>query len=219
MQIALQKYRFSPGSAPTSVPPPAVSFLSSHPCLTSDKRLVPCKMANSAAKKIHRSNQRRLRLLFGSTTGVTLFHGLVLAFVFGDPFPSKNLYRVMNMIFCTIYGVSLMFLWSSARAQWDPSTGALLHAGHDLSAPGLLEYIHDIVYVTLFTHALFTFTRWALIILLVALIFGIYMTATQVFSSLPGRSQTNEQDDEDDLSSMSRKERRKVERKSRNKQR
>ncbi|KAI0013743.1 DUF788-domain-containing protein [Xylariaceae sp. FL0662B] len=39
-------------------------------------------------------------------------------------------------------------LESSGRPKYDPSTKALLTAGEDLSAPGLTEYMFDVVWIT-----------------------------------------------------------------------
>lgn len=169
-------------------------------------------MANSAAKKIHKSNQRRLRFLFGATLGINTIFGIYRGLFRG----LTTLDQIMWVIFALFTAAPILFLWNTARAQWNPDTGALVQAGHDLSAPGLLEYIHDVIYIVLLTQFFCTFTIWGLAILIISFLFLGFQLASYFYGSLSNGSSDDVGSEEpgmDDLSSLSRKERRKAERK------
>ena len=71
--------------------------------------------------------------------------------------------------------VAEYILESTGRPKFDPSTKALKSSGEDLAAPGLTEYMFDIVWVTWFCLvAVILFGNWGWIFWSVIPIFGAY---------------------------------------------
>ncbi|KAI0194182.1 DUF788-domain-containing protein [Astrocystis sublimbata] len=66
-------------------------------------------------------------------------------------------------------------LESTGRPKYDPSTNALRTAGEDLSAPGLTDYMFDVIWVTWASVVLvILFGNWAWIIWSVVPAYGAY---------------------------------------------
>ncbi|KAI1180158.1 DUF788-domain-containing protein [Nemania sp. FL0916] len=66
-------------------------------------------------------------------------------------------------------------LESTGRPKYDPSTNALKTAGEDLSAPGLTEYMFDVIWVTWASVILVAFFgNWAWLLWSVVPAYGLY---------------------------------------------
>ncbi|KAK6067308.1 hypothetical protein SCUP234_11683 [Seiridium cupressi] len=98
-------------------------------------------MAQKARKDRAKSNAEALKNLHLGTLIVnTLF---VL---------SNLLFKRRSLLFYIILSIPAFIceyiLESTGRPKYDPSTKALRNAGEDLNAPGLTEYMWDIIWVT-----------------------------------------------------------------------
>lgn len=123
-----------------------------------------------------------------------------------------------------LYAIPLSLIWVAARPQY-AADGSIVHGGDDVSKSGILEYAHDVIYVTIVTQLGLLFSRWALTLLLVIPAYVVYFVLSAgVFAPRAG----NNGDDNDErnaggdrdaqFASMSRKERRKADRKARKQQ-
>ncbi|KAI1085778.1 DUF788-domain-containing protein [Whalleya microplaca] len=98
-------------------------------------------MAQKARKDRAKSNAAALtNLHIGTLIINTLFVLFSLFF--------KRRSTLLYVIFSIPSFVSEYILERSGRPKYDPSTKALLTAGEDLSAPGLTEYLFDVIWVT-----------------------------------------------------------------------
>ncbi|KAI6092359.1 DUF788-domain-containing protein [Hypoxylon rubiginosum] len=98
-------------------------------------------MAQKARKDRAKSNAAALTNLH---TGTLIVNTLFVLFHFLFKKRSIFIYVILSIpSFICEY-----ILESSGRPKYDPSTKALQNAGEDLSAPGLTEYMFDIVWIT-----------------------------------------------------------------------
>jgi hypothetical protein len=71
--------------------------------------------------------------------------------------------------------VAQYILETTGRPKFDPTTKALKSAGEDLAAPGLTEYMFDIIWVTwLCLIAVIAFGNWAWMVWAVVPAYGLY---------------------------------------------
>jgi hypothetical protein len=71
--------------------------------------------------------------------------------------------------------VAEYILETTGRPKFDPSTNALKSSGEDLAAPGLTEYLFDIIWVTWFCIvAVMLFGNWGWFFWAVIPVFGLY---------------------------------------------
>lgn len=162
-------------------------------------------MANSSAKKLHKANRRRLTLLAAAILIPSLAY-ILRWFLLSAP--ASSFHKVVFAVLTVIHAVLFALIWLSAKPSYS-NDGALIDAGHDISAPGMLEYVHDIIYLTVFIQLLLLFTRWALLLYMTVPIFAIYLscgTSGNLFS------EPEHTDQPPDFTAMTRKERRKAER-------
>ncbi|KAI1144033.1 DUF788-domain-containing protein [Hypoxylon sp. FL0543] len=98
-------------------------------------------MAQKARKDRAKANAAALANLH---TGTLIINTLFVLFNFIFKKRSMLLYVILSIpSFICEY-----VLESSGRPRYDPSTKALQNAGEDLSAPGLTEYMFDVIWVT-----------------------------------------------------------------------
>ncbi|KAI0382897.1 DUF788-domain-containing protein [Hypomontagnella monticulosa] len=98
-------------------------------------------MAQKARKDRAKANAAALTNLH---TGTLIVNTLFVLFNFLFKRRSMLLYVILSIpSFICEY-----VLESSGRPKYDPSTKALQNAGEDLSAPGLTEYMFDVIWVT-----------------------------------------------------------------------
>ena len=71
--------------------------------------------------------------------------------------------------------IAEFILERSGRPKYDPNTKALRNAGEDLAAPGLTEYLFDVVWITWISLvAVMVFGNWGWVIYSVVPLFAIY---------------------------------------------
>lgn len=172
-------------------------------------------MAKSSAKKVMKSNARRLttlKIVIGITNVV---YGIVRMGMFRGSFTIFD--KVGWAILGILYGLPFYTIWTAARPAFDKD-GDLIHGGEDVSKAGVLEYAHDVIYVCAVTQLGMTLTRWASLLLLVIPAYGGYLAFSSGLLSSPTADASIPNDDGGALASMSRKERRKAERQSRKQQ-
>ncbi|KAI1807982.1 DUF788-domain-containing protein [Daldinia bambusicola] len=98
-------------------------------------------MAQKARKDTAKANAAALKNLH---TGTLIINTLFVLFNFIIKKRSILLYVILSIpSFICEY-----FLEASGRPRYDPSTKALQRAGEDMSAPGLTEYMFDVIWVT-----------------------------------------------------------------------
>ncbi|CAJ2506178.1 Uu.00g003080.m01.CDS01 [Anthostomella pinea] len=98
-------------------------------------------MAQKARKDRARANAAALtNLHIGSLVVNTLFA------LFNLLFRRRSL--LLYVLFSIPSFICEYVLESSGRPKYDPSTNALKMAGEDLSAPGLTDYMFDVIWVT-----------------------------------------------------------------------
>ena len=113
-------------------------------------------MAQKAKKDLARANAQSLKTLHLVSLALnTTFLISSLVFRSAHSRPSLNLYLALSLpaFICEL------ILERTGRPRRDPATGALRSPGDDLAAPGLTEYLFDVVWVT-----------WACVVL--AMLFG-----------------------------------------------
>ncbi|KAH9884474.1 hypothetical protein F4778DRAFT_561088 [Xylariomycetidae sp. FL2044] len=98
-------------------------------------------MAQKARKDRARANAAALNNLHIGNLIVN-----ILFFLFSLFFKRRSM--LLYVIMSVPSFVCLYVLESSGRPKYDPSTKALKNAGEDLSAPGLTEYMFDVIWVT-----------------------------------------------------------------------
>ncbi|KAK3391793.1 hypothetical protein B0T20DRAFT_65420 [Sordaria brevicollis] len=125
-------------------------------------------MAQKARKDRAKSNETTLKNLhIGSLT----VNGIFLL--------SHFLFRSRSLLFWFILSIPSFLcqytLEKTGRPSYDTSTKALKASGEDLAAPGLTEYMFDVVWVTWAAAILVTlFGNWAWIFWTVVPAFGLY---------------------------------------------
>lgn len=71
--------------------------------------------------------------------------------------------------------VAEYILESTGRPKFDPTTKALNYSGEDLAAPGLTEYMFDVIWVTWFCLvSVIVFGNWGWIFWSVVPVYGVY---------------------------------------------
>lgn len=91
--------------------------------------------------------------------------------------------------------------------------GRVVVAGEDIGASGLMEYVNDLIYITVLIQFGCAFSHWALLGFLIVPGFAIYMFATMGKGDAPQGEDSSAADARQaELAGMSRKERRKFER-------
>lgn len=172
-------------------------------------------MAKSSAKKVIKSNTRRLttlKLLIGITN---VLYGIIRVAIFRRSVTIFD--QVAWAILGLLYGLPFYTIWTAARPAYD-NDGNLIHGGEDISKAGVLEYAHDVIYVCVVTQLGMILTRWTSLLLLVIPAYGGYLALS---SGILPSSATNADDNLTEsgaLAGLSRKERRKAERQSRKQQ-
>lgn len=174
-------------------------------------------MANSAAKKVVKSNRRRLKNVIAAVAITNAIFFLIRYLLFKSTFTRSH--SISWVILIILYALPLTLLITSARPQYAEDGTTLIHGGHDISKPGLLEYAHDTIYITIVTHVCLMFTRWALLIFVFALAYVAYAVLNSMgFSPFGGGGKPDDvsaaqaHDEQEDYASLSRKDRRKAER-------
>lgn len=102
-------------------------------------------------------------------------------------------------------------LESTGRPKFDPSTNALKTAGEDLSAPGLTDYMFDVIWVTWASVVLVTFFgNWAWLLWSVVPAYGAFkgFGLLSAARGMTGMQQTQQQGDGAQAQTGNRKQRR-----------
>ncbi|KAF9222031.1 DUF788-domain-containing protein [Gyrodon lividus] len=105
-------------------------------------------MAKGAAKRIAGQNEQTIRNL-----RLGMFVPTILSIMFRLLFrrnslpPSKGSLAIYGMTYLPALFLS-RYLENMGTSRRDPTTGALLSSGEDLSQPGVTEWCFDILYVT-----------------------------------------------------------------------
>lgn len=125
-------------------------------------------MAQKAKKDRAKSNIVALNNLHIGTLTVNV---LFLLFHFLIRSRSLFLYGILSLPAI----VSEYMLETTGRPKFDPQTKALKSSGEDLSAPGLTEYMFDIVWVTWFSLVVvMIFGNWGWLVWATIPIYGAY---------------------------------------------
>lgn len=167
-------------------------------------------MANSSAKKLYKSNALRL-----NTLRQTIFF-MNLMFAVRQLLNSQKFtvfYRVAWPILLAIYIAPYLFISSAAKATYS-ETGDLIDAGMDIGAGGILEYCHDLIYLTIFAQFGLMFTKWALLVFLAVPMYATYVYCASG-ASMSGGDGAEEEAEAENYAGMSRKDRRKAQREAR----
>lgn len=167
-------------------------------------------MANSSAKKLVKANSARLTRLRLIIVAANLFY-IVLRLILRRS--SIETFHVATWAFLLLTTLAPFYLlWTAARPRYFDD-GQLLDGGEDISRPGVLEYAHDTIYISLVTLVALTLTKWALAIFA---ILPIYATYASCFAAKePNQLDAEEDEAVSQFAAMSRKERRKAEREAR----
>ncbi|PVU98312.1 hypothetical protein BB559_001682 [Furculomyces boomerangus] len=115
-------------------------------------------MANASAKKIVAGNSAKIQRMdktYMTINGVYIFFTFILGW-------STLSYKVVIAYFITLALESFLYiqLYKISQPRFD-SAGNLLSPGDDLTSPGLISYMFDIIYVTWATHLLSLFHIYA----------------------------------------------------------
>lgn len=170
-------------------------------------------MANSSAKKLYKSNQQRLKALAVAIGFTNLLFAIIRGGIFYSSF--DRFYIVFTCLLAFIYSLSFYVIWVSARPTFSES-GALIDAGNDVTQSGVLEYVHDLIYISILVQLGLIFTKWASIIFLTIPLYLAYVAYGLGFSPFGSDdNNTTSEDTVDQLAGLSRKEKRKAERQAR----
>ncbi|KAK7751593.1 hypothetical protein SLS62_006418 [Diatrype stigma] len=125
-------------------------------------------MAQKARKDTAKSNAAALKNLHVGTLIVnTLFVLFTLLF--------KKRSMVLYVVLSIPSFICEYVLEKSGRPRYDPNTKALKSAGEDLSAPGLTDYMFDVIWVTWASVVLvILFGNWGWLLWSVVPAFGIF---------------------------------------------
>ncbi|KIM67873.1 hypothetical protein SCLCIDRAFT_1210003 [Scleroderma citrinum Foug A] len=105
-------------------------------------------MAKGAAKRIASQNEQSIRILrLGMVAPTILSLLLRLLFRRSSLPPSKGTLLIYVLTYLPALFLS-RYLEKIGTARRDPTTGALISSGEDLSQPGVTEWCFDILYVT-----------------------------------------------------------------------
>lgn len=174
-------------------------------------------MANSGAKKVMRANQQRLKMLLLAIGIANVLFLVVRVFILRramTPF-IKVCWGVLGVL----YGAPFYMLWIAARPQYGDD-GNLIHGGHDISKPGLMEYAHDVIYIALVTQVGLIFSRWFVFLFLIVPLYLLYLGVSygllpSHISDVPAVADDNGNGQFSQYGGLSRKERRQADRKAR----
>lgn len=169
-------------------------------------------MANSSAKKLIKANAARLTNLKIAIAAANLFFAVFRLILFRSSF--TTFFKISWVAILIVYALPFYLIWSTARPTFSPD-GSILSGGHDISKPGLLEYAHDIIYLTILVQALLSFSRFALLLFLVIPGYIIYTWASSTFGNSENQGDDDNNAEPEDFTHMSRKDRRKADRASR----
>ena len=170
-------------------------------------------MANSSAKKLYKSNQQRLKALAAAIVVTNLLFAIIRGGFFYTYF--DRFYIIITCFLAFIYSLSFYVIWVSARPTFSDS-GALIDAGNDITQGGVLEYVHDLIYISLFVQLGLIFTKWASLIFLTIPLYVGYLAFGFGFSPFGSEdNNTSSEDTVDQLAGLSRREKRKAERQAR----
>ncbi|KXS19626.1 DUF788-domain-containing protein [Gonapodya prolifera JEL478] len=103
-------------------------------------------MARNSDKKLLVSNARTLRTILIGTLGSFLLHIAVLAWTLGNPWAAPWSHLSGLLVVNGLAGAVYLFLRGAAAPKFGQG-GELVHAGEDLGAEGLTEYLLDLVYM------------------------------------------------------------------------
>lgn len=155
--------------------PPPHHISSSVSSLDSDDFGLPhsslVKMAQKAKKDRAKSNTTALNNLH---IGTAVVHALFLAFHFLLRSRSLVTYGLLSApsLICEYV------LESSGRPKYDSQTKALIKSGEDLNAPGLTEYMFDVIWVTWASLvAVIVFGNWGWLLWALVPAYGLYMAS------------------------------------------
>jgi hypothetical protein len=125
-------------------------------------------MAQKAKKGVAKANITTLNNLHIGTLSVN-----VLFLLFNLLFRRRSIIAyILLSIPCV---VAEFILETSGRPKFDAGTGSLKTSGEDLSAPGLTEYMFDVIWVTWASLvAVMLFGNWGWILWSVVPVYGIY---------------------------------------------
>lgn len=125
-------------------------------------------MAQKAKKEQAKANAASLKNLH---IGAATVHAVFLAF-------SLLIRRRSLVAYAVLSAPSLACEWvleRSGRPTYDPDTRALRSAGEDLAAPGLTEYMFDVIWVTWASLvAVILFGNWGWLLWTVVPAYGLY---------------------------------------------
>eukprot|EP00171_Calliarthron_tuberculosum_P012568 IDg12568t1 len=162
-------------------------------------------MAHSSAKKLAKANALILNKFLWVILGTNSFFGGIRAVWYHRTFGSS---QTGAWVTCgAVQLVAFGFLYASARPTYQ--NGALVDGGMDIRAGGgVMEYVRDILYVSLVVHVLCIFSSYALLGLLIVPAYAIYgiISARSSMPDFGGMAQ------QEQTAPLSRKERRKQER-------
>jgi hypothetical protein len=127
-------------------------------------------MARAAEKQRLKTNRKRLRLLLYWGLAGALLYSVANARRYRLVHWSWFLFAAENVCVWSLYGV----LVRAAAPEFDKATGALVDAGLDLGAPGVLEYLNDTLYVLLLAESLASLSNWCWLLLVTIPGFLIY---------------------------------------------
>lgn len=163
-------------------------------------------MANSSAKKQLKSNTQRLNALKVAILTANVLYAAVHVLFRG---PLTTFHKVSWLFLSLSYALPFYFIWIAAKPTYS-DTGALIDGGSDVTASGVLEYAHDLIFLTVFVQVGLLFSRWTLLFYLVAPAYATYCMCIHMMASSP-----EEEDVQDNYTNISRKERRKADREAR----
>ncbi|KAI0914440.1 DUF788 domain-containing protein [Ustulina deusta] len=143
-------------------------------------------MAQKARKDRAKANTAALKNLHIGTLIVNTFFVL-----FNLLFKRRSLF--LYVILSIPSFVCEFVLESTGRPKYDPSTNSLKTAGEDLSAPGLTEYMFDVVWVTWASVVLVAFFgNWGWLLWSVVPAYGVFK-GLGVARGMPGMQQAQQQ--------------------------
>lgn len=166
-------------------------------------------MANSSAKKVIKANAARLNRLRITILLANIAYFLVRFVLLRSTFDS--FYLTAWILLSVVTALAFYFLSNAARPRYFDD-GSLMDGGEDISSPGVLEYAHDLIYLAVLVQFGLLLTKWALLILAIVPIYGIYASCCSDGNT--NHPVVNEAETPD-FAAMSRKERRKMEREAR----
>ncbi|KAF9247108.1 hypothetical protein BU15DRAFT_69948 [Melanogaster broomeanus] len=149
-------------------------------------------MAKGAAKRIAGQNEQTIRnLRFGMFVPTILSILLRLLFRRNSLPPSKGSLAIYVMTYLPALFLS-RYLENIGTSRRDPTTGALISSGEDLSQPGVTEWCFDILYVTWACQVgSGGFGEWFWYLYLVIPLYAIFKIWSNFVGPMLGRSPTD----------------------------